>query len=75
MFANWFVRKQEEGTLTIQSFSPKIYIRYVDDIFTIFYSQNKCDDFFEAVNNLHFNLKHSIEKTKNGSLPFLDVRI
>ena len=52
LLANWFVCRQEEEILKIQNITPKFYIRYVDDIFTIFDSEMKCDNFYTEMNNI-----------------------
>ena len=75
LLANWFVCRQEEKVLSIQNITPKFYIRYVDDIFAIFDSERKCDNFYTKMNNVHPNLKYTIEKPKIGLLPFLDVKV
>ncbi len=51
---------------------PKIYLRYVDDIFCVFSSDH--DEFFGALNSLHVNLKFTAE-VGNQSIPFLDTVI
>ena len=38
-----------------------IYLRYVDNIFAIFNSENKALLFFEYVNNKNKNIKFTIE--------------
>ena len=75
LLANWFVCRQEEKILTNKNIKPKFYIRYVDDIFTIFESEMKCDNFFTKLNKIHPNLNYTIEKPKIGCLPFLDVSV
>ena len=75
LLANWFVCRQEEKILTNKNIKPKFYIRYVDDIFTIFESEMKCDNFFIKLNKIHPNLNYTIEKPKIGCLPFLDVSV
>ena len=75
LLANWFVCKQEEKILTIQNISPKCYIRYVNEISTIFDSEMKRDNFFTKLNSIHSSLKYTIEKSKIGFLPLLDVKV
>ena len=48
---------------------------YVDDIFALFPSPDHADKFKEYLSSKHPNIKFSIEKEEDGSLPFLDVNI
>ena len=51
------------------------YRRYVDDIFAVFSSPDHADQFKEYLSSKHSNINFSIEKEKDGCLPFLDVKI
>ena len=74
--ANWFLGRIEKQLFidTKITFPPQFYVRYVDDIFAVFDCKEKCNKFFDYINNLHPNLKFTVEYP-NGSLPFLDVDI
>ena len=52
-----------------------LYQRYVDDIFLIFTTERQRDQFFADLNSLHPSLIFTVEKEKDGVLPFLDVKI
>ena len=54
--------------------SPKLYLRYIDDIFTIFDSDQSCSKFLEKLNTQHSNIKFTLEQAENTIL-FLDVKI
>ena len=54
---------------------PRMYHRYVDDVFSLFESKARCAGFHQRLNNLHPALRFTIEEEDNGSLPFLDVRV
>ena len=54
---------------------PSYYRRYVDDIFCLLKSENEANDFLQFINTVHPNLKFTVEKQKDGTLPFLDVLI
>ena len=56
-------------------FKPVFYRRYVDDIFALFASPDHADKFKEYLSSKHPNINFSIEKEKDGCLPFLDVNI
>ena len=53
---------------------PKMYVRYMDDIFAVFENDNDnaCMSFLEVLHNQHKNISYTIEKSKN-ILQFLDV--
>ena len=52
-----------------------LYQRYVGDIFSICTTETQCDRFFAVLNSLHPSLRFSVEKEKDGVLPFFDVKI
>ena len=56
-------------------FKSVFYRRYVDDIFALFSSPDHADKFKEYLSSKHHNINFSIEKEKDGCLPFLDVNI
>ena len=75
--ANWFLGKIERENIfidTLNDFNPNFYVRYVDDVFAVFDSREKCDQFFAYINNLHTNLKFTVEYPQD-TLPFLDVEV
>ena len=55
-------------------FKPLFYRCYVDGIF-LFSSPDHGDKFKEYLSSKHPNINFSIEKEKDGCLPFLDVNI
>ena len=73
--ANWYM-----GTIEKKLFAnhmpsyPKLYVRYVDDVFAIFNCKSSRDKFFDLLNKQHKNLRFTME-VANGTLPFLDVEI
>ena len=44
---------------------PKMYMRYMDNIFAVFENDNACISFLEVLNNQHENISYMIEKSKN----------
>ena len=53
---------------------PKLYYRYVDDVFAIFDENQSYKDFFKFINKVHPNLEFTYELATT-SLPFLDVNV
>jgi hypothetical protein len=58
----------------IQKGDIRFAFRYVDDLI-ICSRTDKVDEIFEKANNLHPNIKFTIEKMKNNRLPFLDTEV
>ena len=56
-------------------FQTCMHRSYVDDTFVLFYSPNHADKFKEYLSFKYPNMNISIEKERNGCLPFLDVNI
>lgn len=77
LLANWFVVSIESKILNDPKhnlYKPKIYKRYVDDLFAVFNSPEERDTFFEVLNSAHPNLRFTMETT-TSALPFLDVAV
>ena len=73
--ANFFLATVEMKLLTQNlDCSPKLYLRYVDDIFAIFEEEKSSSKFLEVLNHQHKNLEFTMEKSI-GAFPFLDVQI
>ena len=56
-------------------FKHVLHRRYVDDIVTLFSSPDHADNFKGYLSPKHLNIIFSIEKGKDGYLPFLDIKI
>ena len=54
---------------------PAFYKRYLDDTFAIFNNENEATSFFAHINNIHPNIKFTIEKQQSNTLPFLDLSV
>ena len=52
-----------------------LYRRYVENIFALFSPIDHADVFKEYLSSKHLNINFSLEKEKDGCLPFLDVNI
>ncbi|XP_037919601.1 uncharacterized protein LOC119656955 [Hermetia illucens] len=52
---------------------PRIWFRYVDDIFAIV-EKDRVDNTLTEINRIHPKIQFTIEKEEHGSLPFLDLR-
>ena len=63
-----------ENQIKNRCWFPRIYIRYVDDIFAIV-KKEKLESTLEKLNSLFPTIKFTVEKEENGSIPFLDLLI
>ena len=73
--ANFFLAHLE--TTSLNKFSgirPKLYLRYVDDVFAVFEEESQIKPFFDYLNQLHKNLTFTSE-LGTKTLPFLNVEI
>ena len=51
------------------------YKRYVDDIFCLFKTDIEVEKFYSFINCQHPNIKFTLEKEHNKTLPFLDILV
>ena len=54
---------------------PKVYKRYVDDIFLVFSNPDDVSPFLDYMNSLHRNINFTVEVEQNSCLPFLDLLV
>ena len=55
--ANFFMANLETKLINkFQTSKPKLYLRYVDDIFAIFDNQEACSSFFRQLNAQHLDI-------------------
>ena len=57
-----------------ENYHPRLYCRYVDDIFTVFSADHNFETMLNVLNTKHPNLKFTYE-LGNHTLPFLDANI
>ena len=55
-------------------FHPKLYLKYVDDIFCVFSNETSSDRFLDLLNKKHKNIKFTAERGSE-TLPYLDVEV
>ena len=53
---------------------PKVYLTYIDDVYTAFANINSCSRFLGILNSQHYDIRFTMEKA-NKTLNFLDVKI
>ena len=73
--ANWFLGDIESSIFkNSKPWYPKLYTRYVDDVFALFDSVDDVAKFLNVLNSQHANLEFTVEYAKD-TLPFLDVEV
>ena len=73
--ANLFLPNMENKILQNNVyFHPKLYLRYVDDIFCVFNNETSSDRFLYLLNKQHKKIKFTAEHGSE-TLPFLDVEV
>ena len=71
-YAIIFMAEIEEEFLATQLLKPRIWLRFIDDIFLIWnHLETELDNFLENLNSFHPTIKFTMEKSEYG-LPFLD---
>ena len=75
--ANAFLSYHEKNWLNncLQGSKPVFNRRYVDNIFTLFKSNDHLKYFQDFLNSCHINMSFSMETEKENKLSFLDVEI
>ncbi|XP_062518280.1 uncharacterized protein LOC134193468 [Corticium candelabrum] len=70
--ANLFMEYFEHLALTSAPYVPRLWKRYVDDIFCIM-KKSQVNSFLQHLNSIRPSIKFSMELETNGCLPFLDT--
>ena len=72
LVANIYLELFEEQTLSTAPQPPSLWLRYVDDTFTV-RNEYDVDEFTEHVNNIDPHTEFTIEPEKDKQLPLLDL--
>ena len=55
---------------------PKLYLRYIDDVYAVFEIESICEKFLKVLNSKHKNILFTMEKSTDvRTIAFLDVQI
>ena len=59
---------------TNSNFNPKLFLRYVNDVFAVFNDNNSCLKFLNVLNSQNKNIKFTVEHASD-TISILDVEI
>ena len=65
----------EEALSASQQNRPTVLLRYVDDLFLVFSSDEEAQSFFGVMNRIHKSINFTQEQECNGQFAFLDVLV
>ena len=70
--AEIYMQTYERTAITASLHPPKVWERFVDDVYSIL-KRTHFENFFHHINNLHQNIKFTMEEESNRELAFLDT--
>ena len=70
--AEIYMQAYERTAITTALHPPKVWERFVDDVYSIL-KRTHLENIFHHINNLHQNVKFTMEEVSNGELEFLDT--
>ena len=70
--AEIYMQAHERTAITTALNPPKVRERFVDDFYSIL-KLTHLENIFHHINNLHQNIKFTMEEKSNGELAFLDT--
>src|SRR5436190_9621658 len=73
--ANMFLSKFEIKAKETMTYFPRIWIRYVDDVFVIFNKRENLQTFLTQLNSFYNTIKFTYEIERNNCIPFLDLLV
>jgi hypothetical protein len=73
--ANFYMEHFEQQAISSTTRKSTWWYRYVDDTFVVWPHGKELYDFLQHLNNIHPNIKFTMEVEQDGSLPFLDVLV
>jgi hypothetical protein len=74
-YANLFMDNLEQAFLSSQSKQPRVWYRFIDDIFMIWtHGEPELFKFLDNINNFHNSIKFTSEHS-TGNVTFLDTRV
>lgn len=76
IFANIYMEEFEQKAIASAQFQPRVWLRYVDDVFAVWsHGEDKLVEFTDYLNTISPTIKLTTEKEHNNQLAFLDVNV
>ena len=72
--AEIYMQTYERTATTTALHPPKVWEQFVDDVCSIL-KRTHLENFFHHINNLHQNIKFTVEEESNGEVVFLDTSL
>ena len=74
--ANLFMIYFEKKAIESANLKPKLWIRYVDDVFVVWpFGRERLLKFLDHLNSIHPRIQFTLELEENNRQPFLDVQV
>ena len=74
--ANLYMEAFESRALETAILKPKLWLRYVDDIFAVWgYGEEPLNTLHDHLNSQHPAIQFTIEQEVDGRIPFLDILV
>ena len=55
---------------------PKLYLRYIDDVYAVFENESTCEKFLKVLNSKHKNIRFTMKKSTDArNITFLHVQV
>ena len=70
--AELYMQAYERTAINTSLHPPKVWERFHDDVYSIL-KRTHLENFFHHINNLHQNIKFTMEEESNGELAFVDT--
>jgi hypothetical protein len=75
LVANIFMGHLEVLAKETLPYFPRVWVRYVDDVFAVFNTNQDLTSFTNQINSFYPTIKFTTEVESNENLPFLDVLV
>ena len=76
IIADLYMEHFEQEAIRISEYKPNLWLRYVDDTFSIWkHGRARLQDFLTHLNSRRESIKFTMEIESENSLPFLDVKV
>ena len=72
--AEIYIQAYERTAMTKALHPPKVWERFVDEVYSIL-KRRHLENVFHRINNLHQNIKFTMDEESNGEIAFLDTSL